>query len=159
MFVKFIVPGQPFGKMNMKPITIKNHAALCNPKPNITYMDHVINCIYTQFNSEDSIYGIDKPIFDKDVPLMVTIRAFFKLQSVHYGKKGINQSGLDKLDGKVLPTMKPDCDNISKIICDGINHSGILWFDDSQVTMLCVSKAYAEVPRVEVTVENYPIPE
>ena len=62
---------------------------------------------------------------------------------------------MDKLEGRVLPTMKPDCDNISKIVCDAITQSGIVWFDDSQVVILLVMKEYAEIPRVEVAIETY----
>lgn len=119
-------------------------------------MDSVINSIYSQINTGTEAYDFDRPIFSKDVPLIVTIRAYFKLQSSCYGKKGINKQGQEKLDGKIQPTMKPDCDNISKIVCDGINHSGVIWFDDSQITTLIVTKEYAEIPRVEVTVETYP---
>ena len=154
MLIKFVVPGQPFGKLNMQPVRIAGHSSLVQPKKNVSYMDHVINSINEEFRTNNEQYEIDKPIFSKDEPLYVSIHAYFKLQSVHYGKKGINQSGLDKLEGRVLPTMKPDCDNISKIICDAITQSGIVWFDDSQVVTLLVMKEYAEIPRVEVSIEN-----
>ena len=154
MLIKFVVPGQPFGKLNMQPVRIAGHSSLVQPKKNVSYMDHIINSINEEFKTNNEQYEIDKPIFKKDEPLYVTIRACFRLQSVHYGKKGINRKGLDKLEGKILPTMKPDCDNISKIICDAITQSGIIWFDDSQVVTLLVMKEYAEIPRVEVSIES-----
>lgn len=54
--------------------------------------------------------------------------------------------------GKIRPTVKPDADNIGKIICDALNE--IAYHDDKQVVELLVSKRYARhgEPHVGVTV-------
>jgi Holliday junction resolvase RusA-like endonuclease len=44
-------------------------------------------------------------------------------------------------DGAVLPTARPDCDNILKLIADGCN--GLLYLDDKDVIEMRVSKRYA----------------
>lgn len=49
----------------------------------------------------------------------------------------------------IRPTVKPDKDNIEKVICDAINK--IVYIDDAAVTDSLPRKRYAEVPRVEVT--------
>lgn len=46
---------------------------------------------------------------------------------------------------------KPDGDNILKAVGDGLN--GIVWKDDSQVAFAKITKQYAEVPRLVVSVE------
>lgn len=54
--------------------------------------------------------------------------------------------------GKIRPTVKPDADNIGKIICDALNE--IAYHDDKQVADMSVSKRYAPAgePYVDVTV-------
>ena len=54
------------------------------------------------------------------------------------------------MDGDLFPTQKPDVDNYSKAIMDGMN--GITFDDDSQIVALTVTKSYSDIPRVEVTV-------
>ena len=58
------------------------------------------------------------------------------------------------LKGKIRPTKKPDLDNISKVICDGISHQGRIWYDDSQVVSECIVKHYSRQPRVEVVISK-----
>ena len=45
--------------------------------------------------------------------------------------------------GQILPTKKPDADNIAKVICDALN--GVAYGDDAQICKLCVSKRYQAV--------------
>lgn len=59
---------------------------------------------------------------------------------------------VDMLNGHILPTKKPDVDNIAKIILDGLND--VAWDDDTQVVELSVSKHYSENPRVAVMIEE-----
>jgi len=54
------------------------------------------------------------------------------------------------LGGQLLPTIKPDGDNVIKAVCDGLN--GVAWDDDVQVTDYQVSRRYAAVPGVRVHV-------
>jgi len=68
---------------------------------------------------------------------------------------GIAQSWSKKktaqaLAGQVMPTKKPDADNVLKAICDGIN--GIVFRDDVQVVNVSMSKRFADVPCVLVRV-------
>lgn len=55
------------------------------------------------------------------------------------------------LAGLVLPTVKPDVDNIEKAICDALNK--VVWKDDAQVCDVVKSKRYSEQPGVRVTVK------
>jgi Holliday junction resolvase RusA-like endonuclease len=54
------------------------------------------------------------------------------------------------LRGEIVPTVKPDSDNIEKSIKDGMNK--IVWLDDCQVTETRKMKFYAERPGVLVYV-------
>jgi len=57
----------------------------------------------------------------------------------------------------VLPTTKPDADNVVKAVFDGLN--GVLWRDDVLVVDLRVRKRYAATPcvRVEVWALDEPV--
>jgi Holliday junction resolvase RusA-like endonuclease len=54
------------------------------------------------------------------------------------------------LASEILPTSKPDIDNVVKAIFDGCN--GVLWRDDVLVVELAVRKRYAATPGVRVEV-------
>lgn len=47
---------------------------------------------------------------------------------------------------------KPDIDNITKIVLDGLN--GIAYKDDNQITKIEVKKIYSETSYIEVEI-NY----
>ena len=50
------------------------------------------------------------------------------------------------------PTLKPDYDNIAKIIADSLN--GIAYRDDAQIVDGYVRKFYSDKPRVVVTIQE-----
>lgn len=50
-------------------------------------------------------------------------------------------------------TIKPDTDNIAKIVLDSLN--GLAFKDDSQVTKLTVVKMYGEQAKVIVKLDNF----
>lgn len=79
-------------------------------------------------------------------PVRVTIKAYQKPPKK--SKKVVE----DMLNGRILPTKKPDLDNIAKIVLDGLNK--IAWDDDTQVIEMMVIKRYAEEPLVAVIVEE-----
>lgn len=56
------------------------------------------------------------------------------------------------LRGLIKPVVKPDIDNVIKIVLDGLNK--VAYHDDKQVTKVVVTKAYGEEPYIEVKIEN-----
>lgn len=80
-------------------------------------------------------------------PVRVTIKAFHKPPKGKPKKVTENM-----LNGHILPTKKPDLDNIAKIILDGLNK--VAWDDDTQVVEMMVTKRYSEEPLVAVIVEE-----
>lgn len=79
-------------------------------------------------------------------PVRVTVRAYHKPPKK--SKKVVE----DMLNGRILPTKRPDVDNIAKIILDGLNK--VAWDDDTQVVEMMVTKRYSEEPMVAVTIEE-----
>ena len=56
----------------------------------------------------------------------------------------------DALLSRIYPTVKPDDDNIAKIVLDACN--GIVYLDDKQAVDLIVRKRYGILQRVLVTI-------
>lgn len=158
MVIKLEIQGEPMGKQRPKIVAFGNtkYPHAYTPKETVQYESHVV------FNAKQELerMGFDKNVvpFCHDEEIWATIVAYYPITKAHYKyHKKTNTTDLDRegvlmLDGKKNPTKKPDCDNIAKIILDALN--GILYPDDSQITMLLVSKRYSENPRVEVTLEN-----
>jgi len=58
----------------------------------------------------------------------------------------------DKYKNIKLHSIKPDLDNLLKLICDVIQPQMI--FDDSQIYWISAVKLYAIIPRTEVIIEE-----
>ena len=56
----------------------------------------------------------------------------------------------DILSGKIVPTVRPDVDNVAKLILDALNKTA--YTDDSQIVSLTVSKRYAHENELPHTV-------
>jgi Holliday junction resolvase RusA-like endonuclease len=156
--LRFTVKGKPFGKVNMRPMTIGKHSRMFNPSVNVQYMTQVI---------EEISYALEGQIgfkkFNKETPVAITILAYYPIPKSCYkfykreNVTRLTKEGEKMLRGEILPTKKPDLDNISKIICDAITHHGEIWDDDSQIVCSYLSKQYSEKPRVEVIVEEWKV--
>lgn len=147
MKIKVVVHGDPMGKQRPKATTIGGHARVYTPKNTVQYESKVISAYKEQCGGNLAFPNPNQEI-------SACIIAYFKIQKQHYGKKGLNKSGTEKLSGEIKPTMKPDCDNIAKIVLDALN--GLAFHDDSQITDLQVCKRYSIQPRVLVGLESKP---
>lgn len=54
--------------------------------------------------------------------------------------------------GSILPTAKPDLDNLAKLVLDACN--GVLFTDDSYVVEMVLSKRYSLEPSIVIEVES-----
>jgi len=148
---KFVIKGDPFGKLNMQPMNIRGHARAFNPHKNVEYMGRVIDVLDK---------APDKVAFAKGEEVWISITAFFSIPKQHYkyhkrtGTTDLDKTGQLMKEHKIRPTKKPDLDNISKVICDAISKQGTIWYDDSQITCEVLMKFYDEHPRVEVVLEK-----
>jgi len=131
--MRFTVPGKVRGKGRPR-MTRNGH--VFTPKETVQYENLVKLCAS---GGGDMLQG----------PVTVWITAHMARPKGHYGT-GRNAGKL-KGSAPALPVVKPDADNIAKIICDACN--GIAYKDDSQVVSLNVRKVYAghgEGERVDV---------
>lgn len=144
------IEGEPFGKLNLQPTIIGGRLTVYQPKKNENYINQVIAAI-SKFVKDNNVEPL---LYPKGTPVKVSIDAFFGIPKQCFRKNGLNDKGQKMHQQSILPTKKPDCDNISKIICDGITHSAMIWHDDSQVCELEVHKWYSVYPRVEVCISS-----
>ena len=92
-------------------------------------------------------YKGSESFIDSNAPLMAEIEVFHKVPK-SYSKKKRELCLL----GGLYPTVKPDCDNIAKVILDSGNK--VLYKDDSQIVQLLVVKRYAEEDYVKVRIKE-----
>ncbi len=137
--MEFEVVGAPVGKMRPKFSTIHGYAQAITPKNNVIY-ENLVKLTFQQAKSSD--YNL----FDK--PIKMTILAYFTVPK-SFSKKKQNEA----LEGKISPLVKPDIDNIAKIICDALN--GVAYKDDSQIVELTIIKRYAAEPKVKIALSEY----
>lgn len=145
--IEIKILGEPMGKQRPRATKIGKHISVYTPKETTSYENRIVN----EYRRN---YGDDK-IFASDIPLFATIKIVNKLETKHFGKKGVNASGLEKLSGKVPPMKKPDCDNVAKICLDALN--GVAYDDDKSIVALFVYKEYQETQEyVQITIEEKP---
>lgn len=123
--MKFIVYGKPTGKA--RPRFAKGRAY--TPKPTAEYESAVRQA-----------YILSGGTNHHSSPININITAYFRKA---------------KTNTMSFPMLKPDSDNIAKIICDGLN--GVAYNDDKQIISLKIEKAWADdgIEMVEIEVGSY----
>lgn len=135
--ITFTVPGQPQGKGRPRVGKIGTHARLFTPQKTVAYeglVAHAANAAMVVAHQQPFTDAVAANVFiDCQVP-------------ASWSQKKQRMA----LAGEVLPTTKPDSDNVVKAIFDGCN--GVLWRDDVLVVDLRVRKRYSATPAVRVEV-------
>lgn len=134
--IKFIVPGEPYGKGRPRFRNVGKFQQPYTPEKTATY-ENLIKLEYER-QCHGQHYG-------KEDALGMIITAYKPIPSGTSKKR--SRLMLDRL---IFPGKKPDWDNIGKIYCDALN--GIAFQDDTQIVDGRVVKLYAELPRVEVEI-------
>ncbi|MBA4359316.1 MAG: RusA family crossover junction endodeoxyribonuclease [Pseudomonas sp.] len=133
--VSFFVPTEPVGKGRPRVSTIGGHARMFTPKKTANYETLISMAAQQAMQGRELLAG---PVL-MELAIRVSVAA-------SWSKKKTAEA----LQGLVMPTKKPDADNILKAICDGIN--GIVFKDDVQVVNVSLSKRFSETPGVTVRV-------
>lgn len=146
--VTFAIPGQPMakGRHRTRIQTGEDGRAIARtytPAATANYENLVKVCCQQALNELDQPWNINGQ---------------FKLEIVAYfdrPKSRPREWSVLVDDQAILHTVKPDADNILKIIADGLN--GIAWKDDSSVSQVRVIKCYTKAgaaPHVQVTITD-----
>ena len=144
--VNFTIDGEPIGKGRPRFSTYNGFVRTHTPKETMNYETKVV---FSYRSNNDGM------AFEPNDMIHAKIVAYYLIPKGHYrfhkktNTTDLDPKGQEMLSGRLLPTKKPDCDNIAKIVLDALN--GIAYHDDSQVVELMVQKRYSESARVEVT--------
>lgn len=140
--IKFTVPGEPKGKGRHRSRIAtsgagKSFIANYAPAETVEY-ENLVRLV-----AHEAMRGA-APTSN---PVSVTIDAYCSVPaSWSLRKRG------RALAGDVLPTGKPDLDNVEKAVLDGMNK--IVFRDDAVACDVAKRKRYSETPRVEVWVRE-----
>ena len=134
--VSFFVPGQPVGKGRPRAFRTGKGIRMHTPEKTASYESLVATAAHGAMRGATPIQGACH--VQMDIRLMVPLS---------WSARKRNQA----LDGQILPTKKPDMDNVLKAVFDAIN--GIVWQDDVQVIQVQASKRYSAIPGVAVVIK------
>lgn len=133
--IEFTVFGEPKGKGRPR-FTSRGHAY--TPKETVEYE----NLIRTEW-----MIQTNRSRFPDGSTLKMDIEAFYKIpKSANKNKKAA------MLSGEMLPTKKPDVDNIIKVVADALN--GLAYKDDAAIVNISCNKVYSENPRIKVMIQE-----
>ena len=138
MMCDFEIEGKPVGKGRPRFKRMGNFVQTYTPEKTVEYE----KLVRMKFQNAGGA------ITDKPVKIEI-VACFAPPKSAR--KKDKNEM----LANRILPTKKPDCDNIAKIILDALNK--IAYVDDSQVVELVVKKWFAAEAKVLVHIEEIEI--
>jgi Holliday junction resolvase RusA-like endonuclease len=133
--IAFVVPGQPQGKGRPRIGKVGAHARMFTPAKTVAYEGLVAHAAQQAMNG---------------APLLEGALSTLLILGCQVPASWSKRKQAEALAGILLPTTKPDCDNVVKAVFDGCN--GVVWRDDVQVTDIVLRKRYAAVPGVRVEV-------
>lgn len=131
--IAFTIPGQPQGKGRPRVGRVGAQARMFTPAKTVAYEGLIAHA------AQSAMAG--RPMLDGPVAVELELRCQVPAS---WSKKKQAQA----LAGELLPTTKPDIDNVVKAVFDGCN--GVLWRDDVQVVNVYVFKRYSATPCVKV---------
>lgn len=136
--MQFIVEGKPQGKARARTFYDKRsgkHRSI-TPEQTKSYED----LIRWSYRAAGGKYLAEKT-------LQVAIRAFYPIpKAFSKAKKNAAYSTF------LRPTIKPDCDNIIKVVLDALN--GVAYYDDKQVVCVSCNKYYADTGYLKIQIEE-----
>ena len=135
LIFSFTVPGEPVAKGRARAFVRGGRVAHYTPDKTERYEARVATF------AQQAMAG--RPVIEGPVALSVT--ALFPIPASWPKKRQA-----EALAGVIRPTKKPDADNITKAVCDGIN--GVVWTDDVQAVDQRIRKVYGPAPELRVYV-------
>jgi len=133
--IRFVVPGAPVGKGRPRFAKRGNFVQAYTPEKTASYENLV------KLSAQEAMQGAElfEGAVSVDIVLYVTPPESWSLKKKRAA-----------LNGEVMPTSKPDIDNVVKGIFDACNE--IVWKDDKQACDVRVIKRYSNLAKAIVMV-------
>lgn len=135
MQIEFEVPGQPVAKGRPKFARRGKFVTTYTPEKTRTYEELVSWCAKGVMMGNDPMQGA--------IYLYLVI-------GLQIPKSWSNKKRIQAELGEIPAIKKPDADNVLKAVKDAMN--GIVYADDSQITMMTIIKKYSPEPKVKILV-------
>lgn len=133
--IEFEVPGKPQGKGRPRFARMGAYVKTYTPAETESYENLIkLSCAAV---CKNPLPG----------PLRIVIMAYYPIANSWSNKKKNSA-----LNHQIRPTVKPDYDNVAKVVCDSLN--GIAYKDDTQIVEAHAFKYYSERPRLEVQINE-----
>lgn len=132
--IRFTVLGNPFGKQRPKFARQGQFVQTYTPKETLLHEKRIAQVYENVANGRK---------FEKKAPLDIQITAYYPIPQSTSKKKR-----KEMLEHKIRPVVKPDLDNVAKLIYDALN--GVAWHDDNAIVDTQIRKFYSENPRVDI---------
>jgi Holliday junction resolvase RusA-like endonuclease len=132
--VTLVIPGQPCGKQRARVLRIGRSFT---PQKTVQYETLIREVFAVTYPGASQLDGA----------LRLELRAYYQIPQSASKKKVTAM-----LAGEIRPTVKPDFDNVCKIVGDALN--GIAYQDDKQIVEQTFSKWYSDAPRIEITIST-----
>ena len=136
---KFTVWGEPKGKGRPRFANVGKFVKTYTPEETVNFE----NLVKLEYMAQ-----CRDIFFPKDVPLVLCVDYYLSIPKSESKKKRRQME-----EGNILPTKKPDYDNVAKAITDSLNK--IAYHDDAQIVYARVRKFYSERPRMEITIREW----
>lgn len=127
--IEFFTPGKPQGKARARTVRVNGITRSFTPDKTVMYENLIKMCFLEEYGQAGFLFG-------ENIPVSMHITAFFGIPASTSRKKAACMAR-----NELLPTKKPDADNIAKVVADALN--GVAYKDDTQVTDLHVEKRYS----------------
>lgn len=143
MKLKFEVVGEPVAQARPRVVRTKTGVRGIDPAKSKNYKAWVKFCALNAFRKLET----KEPKKLMAAPLKVKLLIYRSIP-----RSDSNKLKTQKQNNDVLPTVKPDIDNVFKAVTDAL--TGIIWQDDKQIVNAEIAKRYSSMPRVEVEIEE-----
>jgi len=138
MTVELTVPGEPQAKQRARVVRRKGGWPIAYTPEKTVKAETLIK----------ELFAVHYPAFEPLTgPLSMTVEAFFTMPTSASKKK---QAGMEA--GEILPTKRPDADNLLKLAADAL--AGLCFLNDAQICEAKVCKWYSRTPRLQLTIEE-----
>lgn len=132
MLVTFEVPGEPRGKG--RPRFNKQTGKAYTDSETRAYEDKIVAYYRKQLGAFR---------WPENAFVSVQVTAYYPIP-----KSATKDATAAMREGAMLPSRKPDIDNVMKIVLDALN--GVAYKDDSRVVCVEAQKIYSDIPRLEI---------